>query len=563
MYAFSRLLLIFPVALLLLPSHSLNAQVSADSLRRIVEHVIGETAAPDHAGTSVALLQDGEIVLHEHYGLANIEHRVPVTDSTVFHVASVSKQFTAYAIARLVAEGRLRLDDPVGRYLEDFPAFPYEITVEHLIYHSSGLREWSASLYLAGRAADDSFTNADVRRLVAAQRDLNFEPGTAFSYTNTNYTLLAEIVEAVTGQTLGEYLDQTVFVPLGMDRTQVREDPATLIPNRAGSYYYRDGVAYDAIDNLAVTGAAGLYSSTGDLALWGRELFEHRLAGDEVYRLLRRKAYLNDGSEIPYAFGFWVGTFHGVDWIDHTGSWAGARAYSTYFPEHRLAIFTLRNYDQRHYLAQHLAAAVLDAHLKPSTAAAPPEMRDSLEIEAAIRPQLTGTYKMKQGYLRLRERGEELIAARFPAAYGDTVYSADYPVVRRSDDGYEVNELGLSFTFDPVGGGLEMDGYQLPKGELAAPSQLGDYTGTYYSDELNAAYEVIAGGDSLRIGNLNNGYFPLRPLLRDEFDVPAGFLDFVSFVRDDSGAVTGLLVSTERSLSQAFRRLPPDTTTSR
>ena len=530
--------------------------LSTDSLLAIVEDALGAATADDHAGTAVVVVQDDTVMLAKTYGLASIEHRLPVADSTVFHIASVSKQFTGFAIAKLIAEGAMSLTDPVSQHLTDFPDFAYEVTVEDLLYHRSGLREWSTSLFLAGRAADDAFSNQDVRRMVAQQQELSFRPGSRFVYVNTNYTLLAEIVAAVTGKSFKQYLESEVFEPVGMQHSRVRESTETIIPNRAGSYFYRDGRAYDAVDNLAVSGASGIYASISDLAKWGRYLLALPRTDPEIYRLLRRRAELSDGTEIPYAFGFWPARFYGVDWIDHTGSWAGARAYSTYFPEHGLAIFTLKNYDERNYLGQHLAAAILKDHLN-LTAAEPEDeaSRDTLVIDDDTQRGLVGVYKLDGKFLRLQRREGELYGAVFPAAHGDTAYSEPVRVRRFTDSTYSMPDLGISFRSATPNGGIQIGESTFLPEKDRDEKRLRAYTGHYYSEELNVGYEIRLDETGLRIGNLNNGYFPMRPIVGDEFDVPASFMDFVSIRRDSQGRITGLRVDTERSANQLFHRI--------
>ncbi len=540
-----------------LPARSLDAERLSDSLTVLVEDLLGPATAADYAGTAIVAVKDGGTLFSRNYGLANLEHGVPVTDRTVFHLASVSKQFTGLAIARLVAAGRIALTDPVGKYLTDFPDFDHRVTIEDLLYHRSGLREWSSTLYLAGRATDDSFTNADVRRMVARQRALNFLPGSQFVYTNTNYTLLAEIVAEVTGTSFKDYLEQNVFAPLGMDHSHVREEVEEIIPNRAGSYSYRDGEAYDAVDNLAVSGASGIYSSTADLAKWGAYLLDLPRTDSAVYTLLRRRASLRSGAVIPYAFGFWPATFYGADWIDHTGSWAGSRAYSTYFPDHGLAIFVLKNYDERNYIGQHLAAAILEEVLDFSTPVTDDEpQRDTLAIHRQLGEELSGVYKLGPTFLRLQLRGGHLYGSVFPASYGDTSFSQPVRVRLYSDSTYVVDDRGVSFRRGPSPRTLRVaDSTYWAQAEWEDRYAV-DYTGQYYSEELNTGYDVRrTERGPLQISNLNNGSFLLRPLAKDEFDVAAAFMDFVSFKRNEQGEVTHLHISTERSVGQLFRKI--------
>lgn len=275
----------------------------------------------DGPGCAVGLVRAGQPLVTAYRGLANLEHQVPITERTVFHVASVSKQFTAYAVALLAADGRLRLDDPVVTHLDWFP-FP-EITVDQLIRHTSGLRDQWELFEAAGRRMEDVLTTEDVVRLVAAQRGLNFPPGTAQRYSNTGYTLLALIVAATSGLSLREFCARRIFEPLGMSSTRFVDDCHEVVPGRADSY---DGHRRVVL-SYSTAGATSLNTTVADLARWVSHPPAMRALSERPVR--------------DYGLGVWVDADLGT--MRHSGADAGYRSHLVVLPDQGLAAIALAN----------------------------------------------------------------------------------------------------------------------------------------------------------------------------------------------------------------------------
>src|SRR5579862_9812223 len=219
-----------------MPTTSENAELSAsvDALFTTWD----QSGAP---GAALAVVEDGQIVYTRGYGMANLEYAVPITPSTIFHVASISKQFTSFAINLLALEGRLSLDDDIRTHFPEFGDFGKTITLRHLRHHTSGLRDQWDLLQLAGWRMEDVITEQDILDLAWKQRDLNFAPGAEHLYCNTGYTLLAVIVKRVAGQSLREFAQERIFAPLGMTNTHFHDDHRMVVPNRAYSYALREG----------------------------------------------------------------------------------------------------------------------------------------------------------------------------------------------------------------------------------------------------------------------------------------------------------------------------------
>ncbi len=337
-----------------------------------VDSIFRQWDRSDSPGAAVAVVRDGEVILEKGYGMANLEYDIPVTPSTVFHVASVSKHFTAFAVGLLAAEGKLSLDDDVRDFVPELHDYGHTITLRHLIHHVSGIRDQWDLLGMAGWRLDDVITTEQILKLVSAQRELNFEPGDEHLYSNSGYTLLALVVERVTGETFRDFMGRRVFDPLGMDRTHVHDDHRMIVPNRAYSY----GPAGEdqwRIEPLqyANMGATSLFTTVEDLARWDRNLYDARVGGREVVDGLLDLIQLNDGSDLAYAHALSTGTHRGLRTVSHGGSDAGFRSFLLRFPDEGLTVVALSN--ARNFNSSRTAHEVAEVFLAQAFTDPPPE----------------------------------------------------------------------------------------------------------------------------------------------------------------------------------------------
>src|SRR5688500_6600267 len=187
-------------------------------------------------GCAVSAVDGDRTLVLKGFGMASLEHDLPITSQSAFYAASVSKQFTAFSVALLAQQGKLSLDDDVRKWLAEVPNFGKTITVRHLIHHTSGLRDYFGLLGMTGWPGDGPLTEAQFLDLVGRQKALNFEPGGRHLYSNTGYVLLSILVKRVSGQSLREFADASIFKPLGMNSTTFRDDHAMLVKNRAFAY---------------------------------------------------------------------------------------------------------------------------------------------------------------------------------------------------------------------------------------------------------------------------------------------------------------------------------------
>ncbi|CAN5661002.1 hypothetical protein BH23GEM9_BH23GEM9_23950 [soil metagenome] len=359
------------VAATLLAATPLRAQ---DARAAQVDAVFAAMTTGNTPGAAVAVIQDGRIVLERGYGNAQLEHQVPITPATVFHVASVSKQFAAFAVALLAQQGRLSLDDDIRSHLPELHDFGPRITVRHLIHHTSGVRDQWELLMMAGWRIDDVITRDQIMAMMRRQRELNFEPGAEHLYSNMGYTLIAEIVERVTGGSFGEFLDAEVFAPLGMTHTHVHNDHEMIVPGRAYSYRPAQGGAgwRNAVLSYANQGATSLFTTAGDLARWLVNFETAQVGGPAIMEQMRQRGVLNSGDTIPYAFAISRAEYRGRTTWGHSGADAGFRSFVMHFPEDRLGVVVLSNAGNAN--PGRLAQAVADIYLGEAAqaAAAPP-----------------------------------------------------------------------------------------------------------------------------------------------------------------------------------------------
>ncbi|MEM5775699.1 MAG: serine hydrolase domain-containing protein, partial [Anaerolineaceae bacterium] len=295
-------------------------------------------------GCALALIKDGEIAYSRGYGMASLEFGVPITPQTIFQIGSISKQFTAMAIAILAVEDRLNLNDDVRRYLPQVPDFGKTITLNHLIHHTSGMRSIGEVNMIAGNRGDDVTYMSDYLGLLYRQRALNFDPGERYLYCNTGFALLGAIVQKVTGLTLQQFCHQRIFEPLGMKHTLFQESHRLVLPGFAQSYAPLDGGGFEReILPHGLPGSTSLLTTVEDLLYWDREFYTGDVLGKAVIDQAHETGVLNNGQTIDYAFGIHINQYRGLKTVKHTGSDAGFRACLLRFPDERFTILILSN----------------------------------------------------------------------------------------------------------------------------------------------------------------------------------------------------------------------------
>lgn len=330
----SRLLLVFSIFL--------TQIVLAEGLDDVRAY-LDATYSPDRPGASVVIAKDGEIIHEAGYGLANVEHGIANNPDTIFRIGSVTKQFTGAAIMLLQQRGELSVNDPIGKYLPDYPTHGHEITIYHLLNHTSGIKSYTGIPGYMDQGVRPDLTTEELID-VFENLPMEFSPGDSWNYNNSGYVLLGAIIEEVSGQSYADFIAENIAGPLGLDSTLY--GGPQIIPNRASGYATDDNgnVVNAGFISMSQPHAAGsLLSTTGDLVKWHKALTGGEFIHDDSYKAMTTPADLNDGGTYPYGFGLGVGLLREREMIAHGGGIHGFTCYSLWLPDEDIYIAVLAN----------------------------------------------------------------------------------------------------------------------------------------------------------------------------------------------------------------------------
>lgn len=555
----NRLQFFTALSMVALPIVPRDAGAQTASAELAVDSVFADVNLATMPGCAVSVMRDGALVYERAYGMANLEYGIPITPQSVFHVASVSKQFTAMAIELLVNEGRVSWDDDIREYVPEVPDFGTPITLRHLVHHVSGIRDQWNLLAMAGwRWEADVVTQSDVLDITSRQTALNFPPGERYLYSNTGFTLLAVVVERVTGKTLREFTTERIFEPLGMESTHFHDDHEMIVRNRAWAYAPDPdgefGLKYS-IPDFDVVGATSLFTTAHDMAAWDHNFYDGRVGGRAALDRMHERFVLNSGDTTDYAHALTIGRYRGLRTVGHGGADAGYRSQFVRFPDQRLSVAVLCNFPAANpaLRAMMVATAYLDDVMEPLAADAPAPANDAptVPMEPERLGRLTGVYRGETPgqMLRLFLRGDTLRAG-----------SPGGPVLRPlGQDRFDVTGQSVTVTVTPAtadapGTMTAPDGTRYTRiGESWRPpaDELRPFAGEYHSDELDTEYSIVLAGDRCVIRHRKLPERQLQPIVRDQFRAGGATIEFT---RDGSGAITGFTISDGRVWNVRFDR---------
>lgn len=515
-----------------------------------VDEIFKEFTVPGSPGCAVAVYQDGKTVLSRAYGMANLDHDVRLTPSSIFHVASVSKQFTAAAILLLAQDDKLTMDDDIRKHVPELPDFGTKITIRHLIHHTSGLRDqWSLLGFAGWRYSRDLITDDDVLAMLTRQRELNFTPGERHLYSNSGYTLLAVIASRVSGKSFRAFTDERIFKPLGMTSTHFRDDFAEIVKHQAYGYTRQSETFKLSVTNFDTAGATSLLTTAEDLAKWDANFQTPVVGGAPLVAAMEARGRLNDGSDLDYASGIVHGTHRGLKTISHGGADAGYRSALNRYPDQRFGVSTLCNLAQANpgRLAQRVAEVYLADQMQPATTAS--ETRPEVPLPAAEMSALAGLYwnardatsgrfVFEDGRLKMRTGQQQTVALK---SIGNRRFVPDdgapFVIVFGANRVTFEGSTGTANTFERV------------EPFAPTPAQLETFAGAYRSDEIEATYRIVIKDGQLRLERLKSASTVLEPLVTDTFSGQPGV---IRFTRDATSAVTGFVLEAGRVRGMRF-----------
>lgn len=484
----------------------------ADNKAQQVNQLFATVDKPGSPGCSVGVIQDGNFIYKRSFGEASLELGVPLTPASVFYVASISKQFTAASIVLAAEQKRLSLDDDVRKYLPELPDYGRPVTLRQMLHQTSGFRDFLDLVVASGRDPADLASPADILKLIARQKGLNNIPGEEWIYSNSNYFLLAEVIQRATGESLARFASVNIFKPLGMTHTLFYDENTRVIPNRVAAYDPGPDGSFlvDWSTTYDIVGGGGLMTSVDDLLAWDRNFYTNQLGKGTLANELQTRGVLNNGNRIDYAMGLSLGEYRGLPIVEHNGALFGYRSTFMRFPSEKFSAIVLCN-DAGvgpEALVRKIADVYLASELKPAirTLSASTDLPDPLAF--------AGTY--------LDPRTKTIYT--FTADHGNLM--AWGSVLRRIDSNkfYDLGSHIITFAQInhemrcslAIPGEVYFSGYRLQPIHLDE-TELHRFAGRYHSDELDATYTLSAENGKLRVQVGDKPAVIFAPATADEF----------------------------------------------
>ncbi len=506
----------FLAVIVFLLSFAANADsMDLDAKQQAVDEKFSSWDSDQVPGAGLGVFKDGQVVYARGYGMANLEHNIANDENSVFRIGSTSKQFTAACIVLLEMQGKLKFSDSLDKYFPDFPAYAKEVTIQHLLNHTSGVRDYLTLAGLKGLGDDDYYQDQHVESWLAAQQALNFEPGEEDLYSNSGYWLLGQIVNKAAGMNMADYAEQEIFRPLGMNSTHFHNDHNQIVKNRAAGYAPTEapGQYRISMTTLDMIGDGGIFTSIADIKKWDDAYYQSDVLSPQFWQTMTTVGQLNDGKQLNYAAGLIMGEYKGLKTISHGGAFVGFRAELLRFPEQKFTVAVFANRADANPTAR--AFQVADIYLADAFKVTPqPVAKDSdgaaqqaseaAEADSAFTvQQLTGSYEVRAGVrIEVTEVGGQVHAHQQwnDKAYMLTPIAADSNTYQIGDD------ESIRFTFVDLNGGKAqaisiMQGGETTWNRVEATAvtavDINDFVGDFYSAELDVVYQFSITDEQL------------------------------------------------------------------
>ena len=540
--------------------NNLNYNFDVNKIAEKIDSLLMDYSSKE-AGMSIGIVINNKLVIQKQLGLANLEHQIPITRETSFHVASVSKQFTAFAILQLENEGKLSLNDDIRKYVPELNEFENKITINNLLNHTSGIKDQWNLLRLSGWRLNDFIDNDHVLNILYNQTSLNFEPNQDFMYSNSGYTLLAEIVTRVSNMQFSEYTEKYIFKPLKMHNTQFVDKEGQIINNKANSYY-KDGEYYieDVFNNTSY-GATNLSTTIEDLSKWIINFNKKEVGDSSLFDKMHSQEKLSNGNTYGYANGQFINEYKGIKRISHSGQDASYQAYIGRFPDLDISIIFFNNNSEIDggKVVSQLTEICLSEFLETQNYKPTSEtlLRKKAPIIKAVK-----SLKNYEGYywddkdkysrqLKIQNdtlqyiRNDDDKTALIPVGENEFEMAIDEYV----SVSLQSNQMVLTFS----------DGYQITLDKYIPAdynsNTLKQFEGKYYSSELNTFYTLSVEDTILVANHTRLGNFKLKAIKNDFFIGNKGSIQKVVFLRNALGEIVGLNISSSRAKNVEFNKL--------
>ena len=534
-----------------------------DILEKQIDEIFAKWNNPESPGCAFAVVKDGEVIFKKGYGKASLEHDIPITTTTIFDAASVSKQFTAFAIILLEQDGKLSFDDDIRKYLLYVPDFGHKITIRHLIFHTSGLRDqWDLLEFAGVRMEDDIVTQEDILKLVKRQKELNFPPGESYKYCNTGYTLLAEIVAKVSNKSFQEFTEERIFRPLEMFDTHFHSENDEIIKNRAYPYEQSNDKFFNLRLGFLNFGPTGLYTTVEDVAKWIINFETHNVGGRAAFDQLLEHGTLKDGTILDYCFGIMESKYRGLRNIHHVGGAAGYESFVQYYPDHKIGFAILANHTKISSVpsTNKVAKIFLGDIFEKSESIPQQKEIQEIKIDSRILESFVGEYEYNFGEnVKIEIRNNRLFEVI-------TFRNSEHELFAESENLFFTKPLAFKISFQRNDKGrVSQLTWHYPDGRKRVAkrvnyqkldsNQLAEFTGNYLSEELGTMYTFIVIDGKLVSTHLKNADSVMTQTNKDIFRGNRWPMRVVAFERNDENAIAGFRVSTSRVKNLLFKKI--------
>lgn len=527
-----------------------------------VDQLMSAYTGKDVPGAAVLVMENGEIIFSEGYGMASLTYKVPFETDTRTNIGSTSKQFTAFAIALLEDRGKLSLDADIRKYFPELPDFGQTVTIRHLLTHTSGYREFINTLAMAGHDISSLLDRERIIEIVQRQPQLQNDPGAEWNYNNTGYAILSLLIERVTETPFPEWMQENIFRPLGMNHTMVRKNQNQVVPGRTQGYNFgEDGRYAEATDLGGAMGAGTIYTTLGDLALWIRNFKEPKVGNEQIIEKMTTPFVLTTGDTTNYGLGLFIEEMKGLRYYHHGGADIAHRSMLMIFPEIDAAVVTQSNNAAFSGAIPQKIATIFFEEQMDSKGSSDKEVTTTNTTEPyAYEPErfddLAGRYELENapGFILSFYRDGDRI-------YTQATGQPEIDLKATSDSTFTLQGVNANLTFHMKENGtadsltLHQNGTHLARRITWKPdtSELQEYSGRYFSEELETLYKIRFEDDKLMLQHYSLKDIELIPGDKDSF--AAGFpIAEISFTRDESGAITGFTAANGRTRGVFFEK---------
>jgi CubicO group peptidase (beta-lactamase class C family) len=491
-------------------------------------------------GCAVAITKNDSVIYSKGFGLANLEDGIPNSPESVYYLASLAKQFTGYAIALLIHEKKVDPDADIHTYLTWLPGYGAKISVMNLLHHTSGLRDDFTLLPFTGFNMDGLLSQDMALGLIKKQHTLNFKPGEKFSYCNTNYILLSEIVAKVSGKPFAAFVDSAIFRPLQMTSSRFVQGSAEIIKKRADSYAGDQGRYSNVSHNIYTQGDGGMFSTAADLAKWMRHLYHPAHSDTAIVHMLTAPGRLNNGRTLDYAMGIIPDQYWGQRRLTHKGGLAGYKNFMAVFPDVKTGVIILTNGDDGPKTNRAMDAIVRILLPNPATATVNGQISKASGpsvYTGAIPEGLAGGYIAHNGSkIKISVKNGQLYADDLALL---AVADSCFQQAANRQVNYHFIKTGTrqKLEIEKPGPNPATLYRKVPPGEKAV---LKEFVGSYTTTELDFNFTISLKNGRLWLNNNRHGTFELRSVGADDLFTEQFFFDHVVAVRNSKGIITAL-----------------------